>query len=347
MPSPPMSDPRPTDQSQRDALRNRLDVWLERQRQAVLEEATAAWQSALSRLRPDEALLAELISETTPPATAPAVSEQRLATALDLVECATSQGDLLRRLLEALAPLAPRSAIYILRQGQPCLYSHQGFEDQAATKAGGVLPTPDLEDLIQGRSPSVRHRSLGYTALVSTLSAFEAADIAIFPLRHRRKTVALLLVDSDLLPRLPHPELVRALVLATSALLASLAAGKEEESKAAPAAPPPAPAPVQEEARVPEAPPSTILDPQTRAAAERLARVLVEDLELYFPTQVTQARAQGNLYPLLRPELDRSRATFVDRFGEDIENNYRIFTTTLIHQLCNDDASKLGSAPWA
>ena len=204
-----MSDARPADQQQSDALRSRLDAWLERQRQAILEEATAAWQGALSRLQPDEALLTELAREAAPPAPAlnPLLVEHRLAAALDLVECATSQGDLLRRLLEALAPLAPRSALFILRQGQPFLYSQRGFGDQAAAKAGGVAPTPELEDLIQGQSPSLRHRGPGYTALVSPLSEFEAADIAIFPLRHRRKTVALLLVDSDLLPRLPHPEL--------------------------------------------------------------------------------------------------------------------------------------------
>ena len=341
-----MSDARPADQQQSDALRSRLDAWLERQRQAILEEATAAWQGALSRLQPDEALLTELARETAPPAQAlnPLLVEHRLAASLDLVECATSQGDLLRRLLEALAPLAPRCALFILRQGQPFLYSQRGFGDQAAAKVGGVAPTPELEDLIQGQSPSLRHRGPGYTALVSSLSEFEAADIAIFPLRHRRKTVALLLVDSDLLPRLPHSELVRALVLATSALLASLAAGKEEEPKTVT---PPVPAPVQGAPAAPTAALATDLDPQTRAAAERLARVLAEDLELYFPAQVTQARSQGNLYQLLRSELDRSRATFVERFGEDVENNYRIFTTTLIHQLCNDDASRLGPAPWA
>ena len=118
-----MSDARPADQQQSDALRSRLDAWLERQRQAILEEATAAWQGALSRLQPDEALLTELAREAAPPAPAlnPLLVEHRLAAALDLVECATSQGDLLRRLLEALAPLAPRSALFILRQGQPFL----------------------------------------------------------------------------------------------------------------------------------------------------------------------------------------------------------------------------------
>ena len=71
------------------------------------------------------------------------------------------------------------------------------------------------------------------------------------------------------------------------------------------------------------------------------------DVELYFPAKVAQARTQGNLYGQLRDELDRSRATFVERFGEDIEAKYRIFTTTVIHLLCDGEVAKLGAAPWA
>jgi hypothetical protein len=96
-----------------------------------------------------------------------------------------------------------------------------------------------------------------------------------------------------------------------------------------------------------ETAPPTELDPRTRAAAERLARVLVGDVEIYFPEKVAQAHTQGNLYGLLRNELERSRATFVERFGEPVENQYRIFTNTIIQLLCDGDVSKLGAAPWA
>jgi len=70
-------------------------------------------------------------------------------------------------------------------------------------------------------------------------------------------------------------------------------------------------------------------------------------VELYFPAKVALAHTKGNLYGQLRDELERSRATFVERFGEDVEARYRIFTTTVIQQLCDGDASKLGAAPWA
>jgi len=344
-----MSDPLPADQSQNDALRRHLETWLNQQNQALLEEVMATWQNTLDRFHPSEALLAQLREATSTPAGfAPAVTQDKdFAAALDLLEGATSQSDLLKRLLDALAPTVERSAIFILKQGLASLYAHRGFEADAPLKAGAVVPPAELELLIQGATRSIRKKGPGYEALLAPVSTFDATDAAIFPLRHKKKAVALVLVDSGLLQTLDRPEQARALVLVASALLASLAAGKDEDTQTHPPreTQPSAPTQVVPEPIEPVA--AAELDPRTRAAAERLARVLVGDVELYFPEKVAQAQSQGDLYRLLRDELERSRATFVERFGEDVEARYRIFTTTLIHLLCNGDASKLGSAPWA
>lgn len=349
-----MSDPRPADQPQNDALRTRLETWLNRQNQALLEEVMASWQKGLNHFRPDALLLADLQEAVPiPEAAAPTGSaDQDLAAALDLLEGATSQSDLLKRLLDGLAILVERSAIFIIKQGLASAYAHRGFEADSPQKTGSVLPPPELEGLIHGSAKNLRKKGPAYSALLPALSGFEAADVALFPLLHKRRTVALVLVDSGLRQKLDHPEQARALVLAASAMLGLLAAAKEEEPKAqavamAPAANPGSSGPTQiiPEPIEPAAP--VELDAKARAAAERLARVLVGDVELYFPAKVAQARAQGDLYRQLRPELERSRATFVERFGEDVENRHRIFTTTLIQLLCDGDASKLGAAPWA
>lgn len=349
-----MSDSRTADLPTHKALQGELETWLNQQNQALLEEVIATWQGAMSRFRPDEALLDRLRRAVAPPlgldgATppqAPRAVDQSFATALDLVEGAASQSDLLKRLLDALVPLVERSALFVLKQGLASLYSQRGFEANAPLRAGAVVPPPDLEAVIQGLGRPLRKKGPGYAALLAALSPFEAADMAILPLRHKRKVVALLLVDSGLRQTLDHPDLVRALVLAAAATLATLAAGKDETPQALPAeTQSSAPTLVVPESI--ESAPVPTLDPRTRAAAERLARVLVDDVELYFPEKLAQARAQGNLYRLLREELERSRATFVDRFGEDIENHYRIFTNSVVHLLCEGDASKLGDAPWA
>ena len=344
-----MSDRGPTDQTQSDAMRARLETWLNHQNQALLEEVMATWQNSLSRFQPDDALLAQLCEATEPVGrfqpTGP--QDRDLAVALDLLEGATSQSDLLRRLLDALAPMVERSALFILKQGLVSLYAHRGFDPETPSKAGAVVPPGELEALIQGSTRIIRRQGEGYAALLAPISSFQAPDLAIFPLRHRRKPVALVLVDCGLRQRLDAPEQVRALVLVASAMLASLAAGREDEVH------PPAPtetqasAPTQVIPEPVEPPPVIDLDPRTRAAAERLARVLVGDVELYFPAKVTQAKAKGNLYGQLRDELDRSRGTFVERFGEAVEVRHRIFTSTIIQLLCDGDPSKLGPAPWA
>jgi len=344
-----MSDPRPADQPQNDALRSRLEAWLNQQNQALLEEVMASWQKALGHFHPSETLLAQL--REAMPAPEPfgpsGPQDQDLAAALDLLEGATSQSDLLKRLLDALAPLVERSALFILKQGLASLYAHRGFEAEAPAKAGAVVPPRELEALIQGITRSLRHKGSAYTALMAPVSAFEATDIAIFPLLHKKRAVALVLVDSGLRQTLDHPEQARALVLVASAMLASLAAGKEEDARPHPPQESHPSAPTQVVPELIEPPVLVDLDPRTRAAAERLARVLVGDVELYFPAKVAQARAQGNLYRQLRDELERSRATFVERFGEEVEVRHRIFTTTIIQLLCDGDASRLGAAPWA
>lgn len=354
-----MSAARPEDQPIHDALRGPLETWLNQKNQSLLEEVIATWQLAMERFHPDETLLERIRQALPAPAPAQAEAETgsaaALSAALDLVEGAPSQSDLLKRLLDGLEPLVERSAIFILKQGLASLYAHRGFEANAPLKPGAVVPPPDLEAVIQGLGRSLRKKGAGYTSLLSVLSPYEAADLVILPLRHKRKAVALLLVDSGLRQKLDHPELVRALVLAASASLSALAAGKDEPSQAISHPLPEtgthpgtqSSAPTQVVPEPIEAPPAAELDPKTRAAAERLARVLVGDVELYFPAKVAQARTQGNLYGLLREELERSRATFVERFGEEVEVRHRIFTSTIVHQLCEDDASKLGGAPWA
>ena len=352
-----MSAPRPEDQPTLEALRGPLEAWLNQKNQSLLEEVIATWQLAIERFHPDEALL-ERLRQAVPAQVAgtdSGATTTAFAAALDLVEGAPSQGDLLKRLLDGLQPLVERSALFILKQGLASLYSQRGFEANAPLKPGAVVPPPDLEAVIQGLGRSLRKKGAGYSALLAVLSPYEASDLVILPIRHKRKAVALLLVDSGLRQKLDHPELVRALVLAASASLGNLAAGKEEPAHGIPQSllgsgthpGTRSSAPTQMVPETIEPTPAVDLDPKTRAAAERLARVLVGDVELYFPGKVAQARTQGNLYGLLRDELERSRATFVERFGEGVEVQHRIFTSTVIHQLCDDDASKLGGAPWA
>lgn len=322
-----------------------LRAWLLERHEALREQMSQALSQDISRWEPDPDLLAQLTAAVTASHSG-AESDKELGLGLDLLDGAPSQGEVLHRLLDAMSPFAERVALFIIKQGLVSPFSSRGFEGEPP-KQGALVPPPELESLIQGKLPFVEHPGEAYQALLGALSKIPAAQMRIFPLRLKRKVVAILLVDSGRTPQLDRMPSIRALVRAAEACLSHLSGAKEEE-RTAPAEVPPS----AQTQRIPEViqtapPPPEELDPKIRATAERLARVLVGDIELYFPQKVADGRKAGNLYALLREELERSRATFIDRFGLDVESQHQIFFRTLVDLLCEGDPGKLKGASWA
>lgn len=343
-PGPAMNDAR------QESVKHALEAWIRERMGDLREQILQAWEAGQSRLAPDEALLQHLASLAPgldlAAATVAEGTEAELGAALDLIEGSASQGEVLKHLLEGLQPFVERSALFVVKQGIASLYAQRGFEADHPRLGAPVVPPPELEAVIQGARPRIDRPGPAYQALLGPLSRFEASDAWILPLALRRKCVALLLVDAGLRQVLDHPNHVRTLVRTAESCLSHLAGMKEEER----AAPPPPPPPSSPTMRIPEPiaePPEPDLDPKVRANAERSARVLVGDIELYFPAKVAQGRQLGRMYPLLRDELDRSRASFVDRYGHELEERHHIFYGTVVQQLCEGNGALLTGAPWA
>lgn len=336
-----------------EPLKQVLDAWLRERLNDLKEQILFTWDEGQGRLVPDAALLQKLVEQIPMPEPEPEPIEtlnpdtdMDLGTALDLLERSTNQGEVLKHLLEGLQPFVERSALFVVKQGIASLYAQKGFEADNPRLGTPVVPPPELEALIQGTRPRIERPGPAYQALLAPLSRFEASDAWILPLTLRRKCVALLLVDAGLRQVLDHPNHVRAMVRAAESCLSLLAAPKEDERPAAPAVAQPSsptvrlPDPISETS-------TSDLDPKLRANAERSARVLVGDIELYFPAKVAQGRQTGRLYPLLKEELDRSRASFVERYGQELEDRHRIFYGTVVQLLCGGNPALLAGAPWA
>lgn len=391
----------PTDPLDLDAIRDTLAAWLKGRRQVVEEEMAATIQLSLERLEPDEALLAQLAEAIPEPGASSVEGEAAIGVALDGMGGATSQAECLQRMLDGLALLTPRSAVFIVKQGILNLYAWRGFASENPKSGTPVVPPPELLDLVMGRGEGLEAAGPGYQALLASLSPLRAPALRVLPLRLKRRTVAVVLADSGTHSGLPHPQLVRALVQCGAAALGNLGSAAPEDrvsvTQQVPELPPPPPMPVAPSMPtmpvplppipmtlpplpMPASPSATTgpvpmnalrpspspapvsvpatpmeitnpglavgLDPKVRSAAERLARVLTGDIELYFPAKVAQARTAGNLYGLLRDELERSRQTFLDRFGADLEKDHGIFQETVVSLLCDGDAAKLGATPW-
>ncbi len=342
------------DDSRKESIKPLVQSWIQERLQSLQEQVVMTWEEGLGRLQPDDALLQKLLDLAGPapvedPFPEPPLDmENDLGVALDLIESATSQGEVLKNMLDGLQPFVERSALFVVKQGLGSLYAHRGFESDSPRLGAPVVPPPELEELLQGRVSGITQLGPSYQALLGPLSRFEAADVRILPLRLRRKPVAILLVDSGLRQVIDHPHHVRALAHAAEAAL-SFQAGQKEEERAA-AVPPPEVHPATHTQLIQEPiaePVGAPLDPKVRANAERSARVLVGDVELYFPAKVIQGKAQKKLYALLRDELERSRASFVERYGVEVEERYQIFHQTVIQQLCEGDPTLLGPVPWS
>ena len=338
-----------------EPLKQVLDTWLRERLNDLKEQILFTWDEGQGRLVPDAVLLQSLLDKlpAPPPEPEPELIEtlspdtdMDLGSALDLLERSANQGEVLKHLLEGLQPFVERSALFVVKQGIATLYAQKGFEADSPRLGTPVVPPPELEALLRGERPRIERPGPAYQALLVPLSRFEASDAWILPLTLRRKCVALLLVDAGLRQVLDHPNHVRALVRAAESCLSTLAAPKEEERTSAPAAVQPSSPTMRLPDPIAEAPASD-LDPKLRANVERSARVLVGDIELYFPGKVAQGRQMGRLYPLLKEELERSRTSFIDRYGQELEERHRIFYATVVQQLCNGNPALLAGAPWA
>ncbi len=76
--------------------------------------------------------------------------------------------------------------------------------------------------------------------------------------------------------------------------------------------------------------------------ARRLARLLVTEIKLYNEEQVEQGRQKGNVYSLLREDIDRSRQIFEDRIDDGVRGAKDYFREACIRILAGGDPATLG-----
>lgn len=85
-------------------------------------------------------------------------------------------------------------------------------------------------------------------------------------------------------------------------------------------------------------------DPQRQIEdARRLARLLVSEIKLYNEKKVEEGRANGNLYELLKDDIDRSRQVYVERTPESIRENSDFFREELVRVLAEGRPDVLGA----
>ncbi len=84
-------------------------------------------------------------------------------------------------------------------------------------------------------------------------------------------------------------------------------------------------------------------DESQHEEARRLARLLVTEVKLYNEELVEEGRRKGNVYSVLREDIDRSRQIFEDRIAEDVRSHSDYFREALVRILAGGDPSILGA----
>jgi hypothetical protein len=81
---------------------------------------------------------------------------------------------------------------------------------------------------------------------------------------------------------------------------------------------------------------------ERREEARRFAKLLVSEIKLYNEKAVVQGREQGNIYELLKEDIDRSRQMYDERIPEDVRSGSNFFYEELVRILADGRADALG-----
>jgi hypothetical protein len=76
--------------------------------------------------------------------------------------------------------------------------------------------------------------------------------------------------------------------------------------------------------------------------AQRFAKLLVSEIELYNKMKVADGRKNKDLYTRLKSDIDRSRQTFEKRFGKTLGKEFDYFHDELVKTLAANDSTVLG-----
>lgn len=343
-------------------------------------ESDRRWAGFLSRF--DQRLTGVVPSELLASAAGPAGEGFRGAVeAARSLDGATSQAQLLDRLLELCLIHASRAVVLILRDGALSVWKAAGFSGRGA--GSEMLQRVSIPAVESG---SVSRLMAGETLrlpadsrICARLMCADAAEALLLPIVIREKISGALYADVVA----ADAERLDPGALGLLTFLAGIAIERLATRKLVPApalrlprdipVPRPVSSPshtyetqasnlwrdVQEQIASPaepspieNAPPSgprRLSGPLARSDADqrqedarRFARLLVSEIKLYKGPAVEEGRARGNLYASLKEDIDRSRQMYDERIPQDIRAGRDFLYEELVAILADGKAEVLG-----
>ena len=324
-----------------------------------------------------ESVVQEVLREVGPALSAkPAQagsSAAGLQKAVARIQAGTTQKEILRALLDNTVLYCGRAALFVVKNGRATGWQGTAFSNNDAIKDFAL----DVSSGIGARVFQSRTAENGTASdfdqhFTSKFGSPSDGKVALLPLLLKDKVSALVYADSGAHAGTLDAAALDVLVRATSAWLEVISQRKQAQKEGTPEPemhsaqsandPFAAHAPFHtgkahhEAEAVPAAAMSAaaasggssagfVLSPEdaeVHRKAQRFARLLMDEIKLYNQAKVAEGRNHKDIYDRLKEDIEKSRATYMKRYGNTPAASGNYFNQELIRSLAEDDVSLLG-----
>jgi hypothetical protein len=296
-----------------------------------------------------------------------------LQKAISVIQAGNTQKEILRALLDGTVLYCGRAALFVVKNGAASGWQCAGFSGDDGIKDFALDTSSSLvARVMQSHTPEHGNASGFDQQFISKFGASADGNLSLLPLLLKDKVSALIYVDAGPQGAPVDSAALDVLVKATSSWLEVVSQRKqaqkdgsaEPEMHSAAQANDPfaahAPMHAAKAQHIPDAAPMAVaavagagsgaaaapaLSPEEaeiHRKAQRFARLLMDEIKLYNQARVSEGRKNKDLYDRLKEDIEKSRATYLKRYGNTSAVSADYFNQELIRSLAEDDVSLLG-----
>jgi len=323
-----------------------------------------------------ESVVQEVLREVGPaPSAKPAQagsSAAGLQKAVARIQAGATQKEILRALLDNTVLYCGRAALFVVKNRAATGWQGAAFSNNDAIKDFALDVSSGIgARVLQSRTAENGAASDFDKHFTSKFGSPSDGKVALLPLLLKDKVSALVYADSGAHAGTLDAAALDVLVRATSAWLEVISQRKQAqkdgtpdaEMHSAPSANDPfaAHAPLHTGKAHHEAVPAAAMsaaaasggssagfaglspeDAEVHHKAQRFARLLMDEIKLYNQAKVADGRKHKDIYDRLKEDIEKSRATYLKRYGNTSAASGNYFNQELIRSLAEDDVSLLG-----
>jgi len=304
-----------------------------------------------------------------------------LLKAITLIHGGITQKEILRALLDSTGHYCGRAALFVMKAGTANGWQGRAFDNNDDIKDFALdVSAAAPSQALQTRAAVNSHIAEMDPKFISQFGAPSEDQVLLLPLHLKDKVAALVYADggTDGSRRMDTAAL-ELLVAATSAWLEVASLRKQAAKEGTTDTGEAAPAPVQTVSSFPDpfaahvpkhaaAASAEVAEPVVAAGAgmaaaapakdafaqmspedadihrkaQRFARLLTDEIKLYNQAKVAEGRKHKDLYDRLKEDIEKSRVTYMKRYGNTVAASGDYFNSELIRSLGEDDVSLMG-----